>query len=571
MMAIPDLPTFEDREKLTAGKLNELRDAVESKFQAITGADLTWPLVAEGNLDMGGQYSIIGLQTLWNVVNADEYASLQAAVDAAVASSGGCVFIPPYNSTNKVADGVNIGGSNILIMGCGSSSRIELTSGSTSGYMFQTSDGVVNVGITNLTLDGMATGTNQKGVRVQQGDGFFMERVWMEDFTGAFIELTNDGTNGNACTNTRLSGLDMKNGTTSHIIGDDIDGLTMTDIISRAAGADAISLAPAAVAGKMRDIQLDTVRVTVVTGIGIRISGVGAASVNQSRIQLQECQVSGNTGDAFVIGDTGEMLQYVDIVGCTAHDSLGDGFKTNITSGTMKNCHAYDATGDGLDMLTSFKFRVSDCDFPDAGANGIDASALIADSFCAITECDVRRWTTEGIAKPTTDSKLDCGNNLGDRGKIVGGTISKFIGYTNVGVGAETAYTYTIPAGTLTKAGDGFCVTLLGFTSGGPVAGTFSIQVDTNQIVNYSTAANTSVHLQAMGFLRDDPDVATNFEYGGLVTDGVPATDLTHTAATVDFTGDIDLIVTVQATGGAGRIQARSIMITFFEGEELGT
>ena len=154
-MPITNLPTFTDEELLAAAKLNLMRNAINSKFSAITGADLTWPLVAEGNIDFDSQFSIVGLRTFWNIINASEYATFQAAIDAAEAAGGGCVVIPP--ATTVVADGVSIDASSIAIVGCGPSSVLQLTTAASSGYLVRTgtsslADGAMNNDLSALML-----------------------------------------------------------------------------------------------------------------------------------------------------------------------------------------------------------------------------------------------------------------------------------------------------------------------------------------------------------------------------------------------------------------------------------
>ena len=74
-MTIPTLPTWVDQEVQSAGKLNLLSAALEAKFAgSIGGADLAWPLVAQGAIDMNG-YELLGLKKFWNVFNADEQRS----------------------------------------------------------------------------------------------------------------------------------------------------------------------------------------------------------------------------------------------------------------------------------------------------------------------------------------------------------------------------------------------------------------------------------------------------------------------------------------------------------------
>ena len=211
-MPITGLPTFEDNEILTAVKLNTIVQAIESKFNAITADDLTWPLVCQGNIYFDSLHSIVGLRTFWNFVNADEYDTLQLAVDAAEAMTGSsAVLIPP--STTITADTVDISASNIWIIGAGASSEIKMTSGASGGYLIRTSaDTLTDIGIANLTVNCNSVAA-QIGVQFRFVDGVTVKNVDFENNAGAALEFTHAGTAGTQkCQNAIVEGCRFEGG-----------------------------------------------------------------------------------------------------------------------------------------------------------------------------------------------------------------------------------------------------------------------------------------------------------------------------------------------------------------------
>ena len=63
-MAITGIPTFVDGEIPPAAKLNQLGDAITTKFGgAVTPGDMSWPMVVQGNIDFDKTYGIVGLRT----------------------------------------------------------------------------------------------------------------------------------------------------------------------------------------------------------------------------------------------------------------------------------------------------------------------------------------------------------------------------------------------------------------------------------------------------------------------------------------------------------------------------
>jgi hypothetical protein len=70
-MPFPNLPVLTKRQKLTAAIWNQLITALQSF--SVSNADISWPLIAADNIDMQQLFTIVGLRTLWNVRNVQEF------------------------------------------------------------------------------------------------------------------------------------------------------------------------------------------------------------------------------------------------------------------------------------------------------------------------------------------------------------------------------------------------------------------------------------------------------------------------------------------------------------------
>ena len=125
-MGFVNLPTIADKQLLTGAQLRQIVAALQG--YAAQSADIAWDLVAGGNIDFDNLYTINNMRTLWKIINADEYDSLEDAVTAAEGGSvGACVIIPP--NTTVTTTGCTIDASEIAIIGFGDSSIIQVSSG----------------------------------------------------------------------------------------------------------------------------------------------------------------------------------------------------------------------------------------------------------------------------------------------------------------------------------------------------------------------------------------------------------------------------------------------------------
>ena len=156
-MPITGLPTF-SAGILTAASLNAIVTALETKFSGqIGGGDISWPLQAGGDIDMG-QYRLVNVPKFWNMFNAAERPTgdtLQDVLDDINALGGGILIIPSNHTEVLPAAGVTPK-SETWIVGEGPSSIIQAhASGSDDMiHMGATSDNVV---FANLRFQGVSS------------------------------------------------------------------------------------------------------------------------------------------------------------------------------------------------------------------------------------------------------------------------------------------------------------------------------------------------------------------------------------------------------------------------------
>jgi parallel beta-helix repeat protein len=375
-MPITNLPTFEDDEILAAGKLNELRNAIETKFTgAITGSDLAWPLVAQGNLDMNG-FQLLGVTVFRGVYDASEYASLQACIDAAEAQSGGIVFLPPgYDVT---VDTVSIDSSNIIIMGAVRSCKVALQS-IAANDLFVVANNLENVQFLNFTLDGVSNVQSWGGIYGAGLKGLRVEGCILDDFNANFIELEEAGGLANRDCHV-LNNQFIEGGSNSRYMyvraadGFDVRGNHCTE--GADSGLDGFEFAAASGADMIHVSICDNsvlcngngIKVTTSTGSKgesvianntVDCTGVGAGngiSAGQSGGALDNSTVTGNVvcnaqGFGLVLVGDGSTLS-----GNVVHTSGSDGILvSNSDYCTITGNVSHDNTSDG--------FLISNCDY----------------------------------------------------------------------------------------------------------------------------------------------------------------------------------------------------------------
>ncbi len=553
---MPDsFPTFDSLQILTAAQLNTLVNAVVSRLSALTGANLSYPLVVGGNIDFNRQHTIVGLQTFWNIINVDEYATVQAAIDAAESAGGGTVFFPTGLGGDHlhVADGLTVDQGNIWLVGAGAGSTLKLTGGSTSGFLIRTAIGITGFGICNIVLDGQSTGAGQKGVVHRQVTEGQILNCRIKNFTGAAVEYAGGNAAGDECSDCTISNTKFSGGSSSHIIASDIDGLSLMNVVSKSAGADAIALVPTAANALMRSIKMVCVDVTGTTGKGIIVSGFAAsASDNHGRVSLSKCEVQGQTSTAFELGTTAKWLKFLTVTGCTAHDSGAKGFVVLASGGIMSGCIAYSAATTGLDMTSSTDFTVTGCEFPD-NLTAIDATST---TDCIILGTNVLGSGTTIVR--TTSTRLRVHSCIGVSGPTTSTGFADFTGYALTAAATGTVgFTYTVKANTF-KTGDTLKVSVFANSSG---TGTIEMRINNLSYGGFNTTTDDSV---VTYWIRPVTGGAASPGMMSQLRETPVANNLT-TNQTIDWT--IDRNITFVATANSATTTVVAIFIELIGGE----
>lgn len=472
-MAVPTLPTWTDQEIQSAGKLNLLTAALESKFAgSIGGADIAWPLVAQGNIDMNG-YSLLGLKKFWNVFNADEYDTIQAAIDAAEAASGAGVFIPP-NNVNDDAEGLTMS-ETVHIFGAGKKSVISLSTNATAGELLATTNSPSDISFSNLVLNGASEGSGQDGVVLKDVDGAMFDRVIFKNFTGDALVLNNEGTAGNECEDVTVLGCKFDGGTGDHIVGNDIDGLQVSGCQFLNPGSDAIVLTPDGTASKMRSIQITDNRFDLVARAVYVVGASATANDLWARVQVSDNQVLTASAVAITVGGASAIVKNVAVKDNAVISSTG-GLVILASGGEVDGNYVPSTTGIGLDMTDSQDLVVENNRFPDA--SGIPIQSTNSDN-CRVRFNDVHgsvAASAEPIVKDgTTGNAYEF--NYGDQ-YGVGGKQAWAGDEEDGGTGSgQFVQTYTIPANSV-KIGDRLRIKAVTTTDGTTAVKTLSLRAD---------------------------------------------------------------------------------------------
>lgn len=447
-MAIVTLPTFSDNEIVTPEKLNALVAALNAKFSGgFDASDLQWPLEAEGDLAMG-IYNITGARKVAGIINAANYPDLQTAVTAA--GTGGCVFVPP--DTTIIANGVTFTGDGVAIVGAGPSSEIKLTADTTGGFLLRSAGTSAHAGflMSNLTLNGNAsTGANNVGLQLQYVHDAAIHAVIFKDFSGAALELTNNGTAGNGCARASITHCSFSGGAGHHILSDDVTDLYTFGNTYEDNAIAAIHLEADAANCKIKRIKIFGNNISSGANPAIFIAGDAAAtSENWSDISVSNNTIDGMAGAAptLQIGTTGGRLLRVSVCDNSAPAATLDGLSICAGYGTVRGNTLHTAGGDGIDLTESVMLDVSDNDVRTATVNGIDAHSSVS--------CTVHDNRTQSSAVPILRAVTLRQWANGDTVGVV--PYTAYVNPTSVvggSAGAAVSCIVTIPANSL-RVGD---------------------------------------------------------------------------------------------------------------------
>jgi hypothetical protein len=291
-------PVFEEQEFLTAEKLNAFVQSLEDKFSAgLTSVDLSWPLVAEGNIVMGSGatgHSIIGGKAIFKVVNADAYDTFQAAVTAA--GAGGGVFVPP--NTTITTQGVVLP-DRFALFGAGPSSVLRVEGG--AGYLLATALGAsTGLLLANLTLDGNDV-LSQRGLLIRGHQRAVISNVRFQSFDAEAVAVDPGSATGNL--DIHISNCRFDGGGDHHINITSVERMSIKDCtFEDTSDGSAIRLVPAA-ANKGRDIVIRDCQFRESVGHPVLdLQGRTAVSDDFSNVSVSGCRIDGTSvGTNYVV------------------------------------------------------------------------------------------------------------------------------------------------------------------------------------------------------------------------------------------------------------------------------
>ncbi len=429
-----------------------------------------------------------------------------------------------------------------MLLGAGRSSILKLTTSASSGYLVRTSTGLNHITIANLTIDGnTATGSGQDGVQIRDVDGVSIHNTYFKNFSGEHLVLTHSGSQGNPCTDVMISQCHFEGGSGDQLLMDDVQRVVISGCVFENPTTKCINGTPSNSSSYMD-------RVTVMgcsfdqAANSIYIVGGGGTADNKWRlVDIINNVVLTDSGVGITCGAASAILKWSRVCNNSIQGVTGDAINCEISSGVVSGNFAPSAGGDGIDALSSANVLISGNYLPSATTIGIDGTGTTSCSFC---DNDVTGSTTPlSLAGATTPFVR---NNLGiGIGHIIGGFI-EYTGDTRTTDGSF-ATTFTIPAMTLARAGDGFQLQFHVSTTGGSDTGiTFTAYLnDGGSDQNIAAIAGVDIndvgHGWGIGQLILGPSTASNLQcnYGGAVND-----DNVFNASgtrTIDWTADVTL------------------------------
>jgi len=530
------LPTFSDEELLKYETLNALRDAILAKFTAgVASTDLSWPLIAEGDLDMGS-YNLLGAQKIWNMVNAAEYADLASAISAA--GSGGVVYIPA-DTTVTVAGGDSIIGNGATILGAGPSSVIKFTASPSGAHLIQLSGGTEMM-VANLTLDGnTAAGSAKIGLDISGVTRGLVSRVWFKNFSGPALKAST------GCNGLMISDCHFYGGSQEHIYVTESGPLGLVNIVSTSAGGIGIRLESSANA----PIKVSASNVNVVSAAGNAIHFTGAnapGSSSASEFVGSILFVSGNVaGDAITLGDAAAALQRVVLSATTIQGAASRGLVVNASTGNISGIVVDAPATTCVDLDISQYTRVSDCTLRD-GTIGIDGSDV--GSGCVASNNTIYNCTTE-VSPGANLVHYGNGSTISPSSANIYANLTEYVHPADGA--AHVGNTITIPANTL-RAGSTLRFTAEVDTSGAVFTSGMFVNFDGNG-VGVGTLRGNSQETVIQGVLIFDSSTTCKSVYGDHCEDSLIATQAGIIVVTgLDLTKDNDVEISFTIPSGSG-------------------
>ena len=496
-MPITNLPTFVHKQLLTAAQLNQIVTALQTKFAGnISGSDLVWPLVTDGDIDFGGTNTLLNLPTLWDVVNADEYDTFTDAV-AALPTAGGSIYIPSGSSV--VTDGINVTGKNICIFGDGDSSILDLTSSASSGYLIKHSGGgQYRFQMYNLMVDGNTTGSAQDGIRLAQVFSAKFHNVTFKNFTGRAIWITNSGAAGNYSDNVQVSNCLFEGGTLAQVEANDVIMLQIMGCQFSGGSAEHVKINPSTSSHWAKQIKIvDNCMKSGTTAVDIIGNGVALNNM-YGFIDVSGNIIESPSAAGISLGSTSHMLTKVRCVGNIIDAPGTIGISANVNYGQIKDNTVYTAGSYGIDLGRSKYASTTGNLCRTSGTYGCNLSTCTG---CIITGNDFSLSSSGIFNNRDTCTSPVIYNNVGDQGMNTV-ALSWNVGYSGgtgnwAGISAST-----IPANSHRAVYDTILITAQIGYSGGAGTATVELVLEGNS-VGTASIANTEEGVASWLVFRD--------------------------------------------------------------------
>jgi hypothetical protein len=450
------LPEFFDEEILPYEKLNAAMDAITARFAAgIGSADLSWPLTAEGDLDMAGN-DILYVNRIANILVADpnNYAKLADVI--AAASSGDVVLVPP-DTTVTADSGDSLPSGGLSIVGAGPSSVIKFSGSPAGGWMIQATSGT-NLKFGNMTLDGnSAAGTGQAGLDMQGVTNLSVSTCWFKNFSGIALHVSA------ACSGVHVTDCFFNGGDAEHIKVEHSGALTLANVSSDEGGATTAAIAlEAGGASQTIDATLSSVVITNFGTYGLYCTGNGVVgSSSPTSVYANGVVVDALTGlgNAVVLGISSSVLGHITWQGGRVTGAAAGAMLVNANGGVINGVEVENPTTFAIDLDTSQYVTVSDNILRNAtiGVDGSGCTGLCVVHGNNFDSCTVNIVDGEYIHQYNNEAVVGV---PGSNGMV--NTNQKTFPYDGGfgGGGNITLQTDTIPAYTL-QAGDVLCVNVV--------------------------------------------------------------------------------------------------------------
>jgi hypothetical protein len=329
-MPISNIPEFVDGQILTAAQLNQLVTAIQDFSGAVSSTDLSWPLIAQDNINLNG-FELVGLTNLWDIYNVDEYSSFSDAVSA-LPAGGGILYVPA--STTVVFDGQTIG-KPVVVLGSGPSSKLQITDSAGSGFALRVS-GTSGVVFRNLTIDGnSATGTLQDGIQAINIDNVLFDNCVFDNFSGDALKLGTVTDGNETADRVTVNNCEFKDGAAGHIVANSVTALQV--IGCKFSGATAVALDCDTFDGNavLTGLLLQSNQFsTCPTAIRV-VSEVAVPDTKVSAINVLYNYVDTPTADGILVGAAAGQVLNPAVIGNTVRASSGQGIDVIGQRGTV--------------------------------------------------------------------------------------------------------------------------------------------------------------------------------------------------------------------------------------------